>query len=159
MTYDHNDDIEIIYWGDDETDDIVNSNRFNDKKRKKPEKIDVKKEIFSFIRLVLLAVVIALVINNFIIINATVPTGSMEQTIHKKSRMIGFRLAYVFSEPKRGDIIIFKYPENEKENYVKRVIGLPGEYVEVRDGIVYINDEPIEAVSYTHLTLPTTPYV
>ena len=92
----------------------------------------------------LLAVVIALVINNFIIINATVPTGSMEQTIHKKSRMIGFRLAYVFSEPKRGDIIIFKYPENEKENYVKRVIGLPGEYVEVKDGIVYINDEPIE---------------
>ncbi len=144
MTYDHDDDIEIIYWGDDETDDIVNSNRFNDKKRKKPEKIDVKKEIFSFIRLVLLAVVIALVINNFIIINATVPTGSMEQTIHKKSRMIGFRLAYVFSEPKRGDIIIFKYPENEKENYVKRVIGLPGEYVEVKDGIVYINDEPIE---------------
>lgn len=44
MTYDHNDDIEIIYWGDDETDDIVNSNRFNDKKRKKPEKIDVKKK-------------------------------------------------------------------------------------------------------------------
>ena len=85
MTYDHNDDIEIIYWGDDETDDIVNSNRFNDKKRKKPEKIDVKKEIFSFIRLVLLAVVIALVINNFIIINATVPTGSMEHTIHKNS--------------------------------------------------------------------------
>lgn len=144
MTNDRDNDIEIIYWGDDETDEIVNSDRFNDKKRKKTDKVDIKKEVFSFVRLVLFAVVIALAINNFIIINATVPTGSMEQTIHKKSRMIGFRLSYVFSEPKRGDIIIFKYPENEKENYVKRIIALPGEYVEVKGGIVYINDEPLD---------------
>ena len=58
--------------------------------------------------------------------------------------MIGFSLAYTFSEPQRGDIIIFKYPENEKENYVKRVIGLPGDYVEVKNGIVYINDEALD---------------
>ena len=58
--------------------------------------------------------------------------------------MIGFRLSYLFSEPERGDIIIFKYPENEKETYVKRVIGCPGEYVEIRNGVVYINDEPLE---------------
>ncbi len=145
MTNNSDDDIEIIYWGDDETDEIVNSDRFNNKKKgKKPDKIDVKKEVFSWLRLVIVAVIIALAINNFVIINASVPTGSMEQTIHKKSRMIGFRLAYIFSSPERGDIIIFKYPENEKENYVKRVIGLPGDYVEVKGGVVYINDEPIE---------------
>ena len=145
MTNNSDDDIEIIYWGDDETDEIVNSDRFNNKKKgKKPDKIDAKKEVFSWLRLVIVAVIIALAINNFVIINASVPTGSMEQTIHKKSRMIGFRLAYIFSSPERGDIIIFKYPENEKENYVKRVIGLPGDYVEVKGGVVYINDEPIE---------------
>lgn len=145
MTNNSDDDIEIIYWGDDETDELVNSDRFTNKRKKKPEEnINWKKEIFSWMRLMIVAVIIALAINNFVIINATVPTGSMEQTIHKKSRMIGFRLAYTFSEPKRGDIIIFKYPENEKENYVKRVIGLPGDYVEVKNGIVYINDEALD---------------
>ena len=144
MTNNSDDDIEIIYWGDDDTDELVNSDRFNKKRKKTVENISWKKEIFSWIRLMVVAVIIALAINNFVIINATVPTGSMEQTIHKKSRMIGFRLSYLFSNPERGDIIIFKYPENEKENYVKRVIGLPGDYVEVKEGIVYINDEPLD---------------
>lgn len=144
MTNNLDDEIEIIYWGDDETNDIVNSDKFNNKRKKKEEQFNWKKEAASLGRLVIIAVVIAFAINSLIIINAEVPSGSMEQTIHEKSRMIGFRLAYIFSSPKRGDIIIFKYPENEKENYVKRVIGLPGEYVEVRNGVVYINDEPLE---------------
>ena len=140
------DEIEIIYWGDeDENDTVVNSDKFNRNRRKKDEdKINWKREILSWAKLVIVAVIIAFAINNLVIINAEVPTGSMEQTIHKGSRMIGFRLSYLFSEPERGDIIIFKYPENEKETYVKRVIGCPGEYVEIRNGVVYINDEPLE---------------
>ncbi|MBQ3584342.1 MAG: signal peptidase I [Lachnospiraceae bacterium] len=140
------DEIEIIYWGDeDENDTVVNSDKFNRNRRKKDEdKINWKREILSWAKLVVVAVIIAFAINNLVIINAEVPTGSMEQTIHKGSRMIGFRLSYLFSEPERGDIIIFKYPENEKETYVKRVIGCPGEYVEIRNGVVYINDEPLE---------------
>ena len=54
--------------------------------------------------------------------------------------LFGFRLAYQFSEPKRGDIIIFKYPDDEEEKYVKRVIGLPGETVRIENAKVYIND-------------------
>ena len=140
------DEIEIIYWGDeDENDTVVNSDKFNRNRRKKDEdKINWKREILSWAKLVVVAVIIAFAINNLVIINAEVPTGSMEPTIHKGSRMIGFRLSYLFSEPERGDIIIFKYPENEKETYVKRVIGCPGEYVEIRNGVVYINDEPLE---------------
>lgn len=145
MTNNLDDEIEIIYWGDDETNDIVNSDKFNKGRRKKDEEqINWKKEIISWAKLIIVAVVIAFAINNLVIINAEVPSGSMEQTIHEKSRMIGFRLSYVFSSPKRGDIIIFKYPDDEKDNYVKRVIGLPGEYVEVKNGIVYINDEPLD---------------
>lgn len=137
------DEIEIIYWGDDETNDIVNSDKFH-KGKKDAKGIDWKKEIISWAKLIIVAVAIAFGINNLIIINAEVPTGSMEETIHEKSRMIGFRLSYIFSSPKRGDIIIFKNPDNEKENFVKRVIGIPGDYVEVKNGIVYINDEPQE---------------
>lgn len=134
------DDIEIIYWGDEDTNDIVNSNKFSSR-RKKREKFDLKKEILSWVKIVIIAVVVAFAINNVIIINATVPTCSMEATINKGNRMIGFRLEYVFSSPKRGDIIIFKYPDNENENYVKRVVGLPEETIEIREGIVYITDK------------------
>ena len=102
------DEIEIIYWGDeDENDTVVNSDKFNRNRRKKDEdKINWKREILSWAKLVVVAVIIAFAINNLVIINAEVPTGSMEQTIHKGSRMIGFRLSYLFSEPERGDIII-----------------------------------------------------
>lgn len=137
MSGNYDEDIEIIYWGDDETDEIVNSSKF-ERKKKRQEPFNWKKEIIGLIKLMLLAIVIAFAINNFLIINATVPTGSMERTIHEKSRMMGNRLAYLFSPPKRGDIIIFKFPDNPKENFVKRVIGLPGECVEIRGGVVYI---------------------
>lgn len=95
--------------------------------------------------MIIIAFALALFINNFIIINATVPTGSMENTIMTKSRMMGFRLSYMLKEPKSGDVIIFQYPDNETENYVKRVIGVPGDTVEIIEGLVYINgsNEPL----------------
>ena len=63
----------------------------------------------------------------------------MESTIMPNDKIIGNRIAYLFSEPKRGDIIIFKYPDDETENYVKRIIGLPGEKIQIIQGKVYIN--------------------
>lgn len=56
----------------------------------------------------------------------------------KADRLFGFRLAYKFSEPKRGDIIIFKFPDDETQNYVKRVIGLPNDIVQIKNGRVYL---------------------
>ena len=76
-------------------------------------------EIWSWIKVILLAFVTALFLNQFIIVNANVPTGSMESTIQPDDRLIGFRLAYLFDEPQRGDIIIFKYPVNPEEIYIK----------------------------------------
>lgn len=63
-------------------------------------------------------------------------------------RVFGNRLAYVFSEPERFDIIIFKYPDDESQLFIKRVIGLPGETVEIRDGNIYIDgsEEPLDDV-------------
>ncbi len=104
------------------------------------------KEIIEWIVTIAAAVLVALFINNFIIVNATVPTSSMEKTIMTNDRVIGFRLSYKNSDPERGDIIIFKNPDNEKILYIKRIIGMPGEKVEIHDGGVYIDgdllDEP-----------------
>ncbi len=138
------DEIEIIYWGDDEDNNTVNADSINRKYKNRKEKITLQQEIIGWLKLVIIAVVVAISVNNLIIINAEVPSGSMENTIHEGSRMIGFRLSYVFSKPKRGDIIIFKYPEDESQNFVKRVIGTPGDTVEVKMGIVYINGKTLK---------------
>ena len=93
----------------------------------------------------IVAVLIAFLVNTFVLLNATIPSGSMETTIMTGDRVFGFRLAYLFSDPQRGDIVIFKYPDDPSTNFIKRIIGLPGETVTIRAGRVYINDstEPL----------------
>ncbi|MCH5317789.1 MAG: signal peptidase I [Eubacterium sp.] len=84
------------------------------------------------------AIAIAFVLKTFIIANAKVPTGSMIATINVDDRIIASRLAYRTDTPSRYDIILFYYPDDENDVFVKRVLGLPGETLEVVDGVVYI---------------------
>jgi len=100
--------------------------------------------VWEWVKVIVIAVAIALIINFFVIVNSVVPTGSMENTIMAGTRMLGFRLTYLFEQPKRGDIIIFKYPDNPSENYVKRIIGLPGETVEIIGGVTYVDGTEID---------------
>ena len=98
----------------------------------------LKKEGISWGIVILTAVAIGLVLNFVIFMKAKIPTASMENTLNVGDRVIGFRLSYLFSEPERGDIIIFDYPDDESKTYVKRIIGLPGEIIEITEGKVYI---------------------
>ena len=109
------------------------------------KKVNWKKEIWEWVKIIVSAAVIALVLNNFIIANSKVPSGSMENPIMTNDRVIGSRLSYLFADPERGDIVIFHYPENEKVYFVKRVIGLPGDTVDIYGGHVYLNgsQEPL----------------
>lgn len=108
----------------------------------------LKAEIISWIQILVTAACIAFVLNTFIIANSKVPSGSMENTIMTNDRVIGFRFSYWFSDPKEGDIAIFRFPDDESIYYVKRVIGLPGDTIDITDGKVYKNgsetplDEP-----------------
>ncbi len=111
---------------------------------REPEPFDIKKEIFSWTYTIVICFIIAFFINRFIIINANVPTGSMESTIMTGDRVIATRYSYWFSSPKRGDIVVFEYPDDPSQYYVKRVAGLPGDTVEILDGIVYINGEVLD---------------
>ena len=94
------------------------------------------RELLSWIQIIVIAAVVAFVLNNFLIANSRVPTGSMENTIMTGDRVIGSRLSYRFGEPKRGDVIIFHWPDDEKMLFVKRIIGMPGDKVTIRDGHV-----------------------
>ena len=98
------------------------------------------KEILSWVYVIGMAAIIAFVLNTFIIANSKIPSESMENTIMTGDRVVGFRLSYLFSEPKRGDIIIFKFPDDEKFYYVKRIIGEPGDIIDIKDGKIYLNN-------------------
>lgn len=125
-----------------------NKNRKQGKDKEEP--FNWKTELISWIQILVTAAAIAFVLNTFIIANSKVPTGSMETTIMAGDRVIGSRLSYKFSSPERGDIAIFIYPDDEAEGiktyYVKRVIGLPGETIDIIDGKIYIDgsDTPLD---------------
>ena len=95
----------------------------------------------------MIAIVVAVVVfvEQVIVINARIPSPSMENTIMTGDQIFGNRLAYVKSDPQRYDIVIFYYPDDEKQKFIKRVIGLPGETVQIMDdGSIYINGEKLE---------------
>ena len=108
-------------------------------------KTNAKKEVFEWIFSIAIGVIIAVLINRFVLINARVPSASMENNIMTGDRLFGYRLAYVTEEVERGDIVIFKFPDDESQLFIKRVIGLPNETVTIIDGKVYIDDnkEPL----------------
>jgi signal peptidase I len=114
--------------------------------KKEKEESSFKRELISWAKTIAFAVVFAAVVNNVVIVNATVPTGSMENNIMPKDRIIAFRLSYVFSKPKRFDIVVFRFPDDRSELYVKRIIGLPGDTIEIRGGKVFVNgsDDPLQ---------------
>ncbi len=112
---------------------------------KKPEEpFNLLKEILSLLGTMAVAAIAVILLKEFIIINAFIPSGSMEHTISPGDRIIGNRLAYVIREPERGDIVIFKYPDDEEQLFVKRIIGLPGETVTINDAKVYIEGGLLE---------------
>ncbi len=135
-----------------------------------PEK-PVKKSSFikETLKVFVLALAIAIVLKLFIVDSRVVPTSSMYPTIEEQDRIVLNKLAYLGdSTPQRGDIVVFNPPEelNSPYDLVKRVIGLPGETLEVKDGAVYIDGQALvedyifEAPNYTYgpVTIPEDCY-
>ena len=91
------------------------------------------------------ALIIALILRQFIVQSSLVFSGSMIPTLQSATqtqfadRLIVNKLVYLFNNPTRGDIILFDSPYNDGKQYVKRLIGLPGETIEIRRGMVYVN--------------------
>jgi len=100
----------------------------------------------TILRDILGTAVLAVVI--FLLLQATVQVSvinghSMEPDLHNGQRLIVNKAAYFFDQPERGDIIIFHPPDNPRVEYIKRIIGKPGDVVEIKKGVVYINGETL----------------
>ena len=93
---------------------------------------------------ILPAILIALLINVFVGQATRVEGQSMEPSLHTDQRLVVEKVSYRFHGPQRFDIVVLRLPSQGDELLIKRVVGLPGETVEIRDGDVYINGEPLD---------------
>lgn len=123
------------------TETLENSEEDEENEEESSKKKSRLKDIVDFMLPIVAAIVIAFVLKTFIIANAKVPTSSMVATINVGDRIIASRLAYKADSPNRYDIVLFYYPDDESDIFVKRVLGLPGETLEVIDGIVYVTTQ------------------
>jgi signal peptidase I len=105
------------------------------------KKSPVRHFFVDWIETICVAFLLALIIREYILQSSVVPTGSMIPTLKIGDRLLVNKFVYRFKVPERGDIVVFKSPHNDDKDYVKRCIGLPGERVSVKKGIVYVNGE------------------
>lgn len=128
-------DKKLAKWKEPLLEKIFNKYNLNKKNRK------ILTGIIDWFQTIFLAFIIFLLLVVFYIGNYTVPTGSMYPTIIPGERFFAEKVSYKFRAPERGEIIVFKEPINNKERYTKRLIGLPGEYVQIKNNTVYINNQ------------------
>jgi len=115
----------------------------------------MKRFFREILALIITAVVIFVLlqtaIQSFVVVGA-----SMEPTFEEGQRLMVNKAVYRLREPQRGEVIVFHPPNNQSPDYIKRIIALPGDTVEIKEGVIYINDSEInepyikEPPSYTH---------
>jgi signal peptidase I len=127
----------------------------------KPTSGDLR-EIWELAKTLLWAIVIAIVVRTFAFEPFNIPSGSMVPTLLVGDYLFVSKTAYGYSkysfpwglapfegrvwegDPKRGDVVVFRPPGEPETDFIKRVIGLPGDRIQVKGGLVYINDQPVE---------------
>jgi signal peptidase I len=126
--------------------------------------VQPKKHIIrEYAEAILIAVILALFIRTFIVQAFKIPSGSMKPTLLIGDHILvnkfiyGVKIPFLdytlipVKEPQRGDIVVFEFPEDPKKDFIKRVVAVGGDRVEIRKKRVYINDKPIEDPHATHL--------
>ena len=130
-------------------------NQISRKGRRRVEK-KTKSLFWEYFEAAIIAVILALIIRSFVIQAFKIPSGSMKPTLLIGDHILvnkfiyGIKMPFTnktlipISQPERGDIIVFKYPVDKKKDFIKRVIGLPGEEIQIINKKIYINDKPID---------------
>lgn len=103
-----------------------------------------KSVVREYAEALIIAVLLALVIRTFVVQAFKIPSGSMLPTLQIGDHILVNKFLYYFQPIRRGDIIVFKFPQDETRDFIKRVIGLPGDTVEIRGKQVLINGAPLD---------------
>ena len=108
-----------------------------------------------------MAVVMALLLKFFIVEAYKIPTGSMQPTLIGdersgiKDRILVDKLSYVLREPRRWEVAVFRYPLDRSKNFVKRIVGLPGDRIRIQEGAVFVNGVPLAEPYVEHPSADT----
>ena len=133
-----------------------------EKSSNKIEKIQKKSPYREYAEAFAIAIILALFIRTFIVQAFKIPSGSMKPTLLIGDHLLvnkflyGLKIPFTdrfvldFSQPKRGDIVVFKYPNDEKIDFIKRVIGVSGDKIEIKKDQLFINDKKI-AIEYSEI--------
>jgi len=124
----------------------------------KPESSSFGKSVWEWVKVIIIALAISLPVRFFIAEPFVVNGASMDPTFATGQFLIVDRLTYRLESPKRGDVIVFEYPENPSVYYIKRIIGLPTETVNLKDGIVSITTASTTTTAPQTTTL-NEPYI
>ncbi len=103
-----------------------------------------KEFLFEILKVVVIALVIVVPIRYFLFQPFIVRGVSMEPSFEEGDYLIVDQISYRFNDPQRGESVIFRYPDNPSRRYIKRIIGLPGEEIEVKSGKVFVDGEVLE---------------
>ncbi len=119
------------------------------------EKKKWKSVVWEWVESIVVAFILAMIIRAFVIQAFKIPSGSMRSTLLEGDLILVNKFIYgakvpladlslpAIRQPNRGDVIVFIYPESPKKDFIKRLVGLPGETLEIKNGTVYINDKPL----------------
>ena len=122
------------------------------------ENVKSKSTFREYAEAIIMALVLALFIRTFIVQAFKIPSGSMIPTLQIGDHILVNKLAYGvripfledyavdFAKPQRGDVVVFIFPEDRSKDFIKRVIGLPGDHIQMINGQVYLNAKPIPKV-------------
>ncbi|MFA4992826.1 MAG: signal peptidase I [Candidatus Omnitrophota bacterium] len=115
-----------------------------------------KSVLRDWVESIIIAFLLAMVIRTFLVQAFKIPTGSMRMTLQEGDLILVNKFIYgakvpllnfylpAMKEPKRGEVVVFIYPEDKNKDFIKRLVGLPGETVEIKGGSIYINDLPAQ---------------
>lgn len=118
-------------------------------RRKKKNRVgSVMRELLGWLFYILIIIGLTYLIITYVGQRTRVSGSSMETTLSDGDNLIVDKLSYRFQDPKRFDIVVFPYKYEENTYYIKRIIGLPGDTVQVKDGYTYINGELLESDIY-----------
>src|SRR5918992_1509918 len=106
---------------------------------------------------IVIAIILAFVMRQFVVQAFKIPSGSMEQTLLIGDHILVNKFIYHFTRPDLFDVIVFKYPWEDQRDFIKRIVALPGDRVEVRNQKVYVNDQRLKEPYARHTALRSHP--